>query len=268
MYLFNISKENFEKNRFDAVRHKNVSGPLHFHYAMEVVCVTSGVVHVTVNGNIRKIKAGEGTFVLPFEVHSFETPNQSECFIIVFSPELIPDFKEFINGKAPLNPICTFESSVINMCDRFLPTNVDDKQYLRIKAVLYSLMSEIYEKCDFAPSKRHGGGNIFIEAARYISENFLTKDISLSAVATALGIHPVYLSRVFKAECGISYTKYINSIRASWAARLMKDHPKKRISEIAFDTGFGSIRNFSRAFKTTYGITPTEFIQEMDKRLS
>ena len=63
MYLFNISRENFEKNRFDAVRHKNVFGQPHFHYAMEVVCVTGGVVRMTINGNVHDLKAGEGTLV-------------------------------------------------------------------------------------------------------------------------------------------------------------------------------------------------------------
>ena len=262
MYLFNISRENFEKNRFDAVRHKNVFGQPHFHYAMEVVCVTGGVVRMTINGNVHDLKAGEGTLVLPFEVHSFETPCQSECFIIVFSSELVADFQELIKHMVPQKPICVFSPAVLTMCDEILPTNIDEKEMIRIKAVLYSLMSEIFEKCDFVPSKRQQVGNVFVETARYISQNFQTKDISLSAVAHALGIHPVYLSRVFKKECGISYTKYINSIRASWGARLLKNHPEKRISEIALEAGFGSIRNFNRAFKTTYGITPTECLQQ------
>ena len=265
MYLFNISQENFEKNRFDAVRHQNVSGPLHFHYSMEVVCVTDGIVRMTVNGEDHELKAGEGTIVLPFEVHSFETPSHSECFIIVFSPELIEDFQERIKHMIPKNPICPFEPSVLAMCDKILPTEINESVIFHIKAVLYSLMSEFFEKCDFIPSKRRQEGKTFVETARYISQNFQSKDISLASTASALGVHPVYLSRMFKAECGIPYTKYINSIRASWAARLMNDHPDKTISEIAYDAGFGSIRNFSRVFKATYGITPTDFLLQHNK---
>lgn len=228
---------------------------------MEVVCVTAGTVRMTVNGEIRDVKAGEGTLVFPFEVHSFETPRESECFIIVFSPELIPDFQKQIENTAPEKPVCTLTPSVLFMCDEILPEKFDERAVIRIKAVLYSLTSEFIEKCNFIPSKRRREGNIFIEAARYVSRNFEGKDISLSATASALGVHPVYLSRTFKAECGIPFTKYVNSIRASWAARLMHEHPERRISEIAYSAGFGSIRNFSRAFKTTYGITPTEFLQ-------
>ena len=267
MYLFNISKENFERNRYNAVRHKNVNGPLHFHYAMELVCVTEGVVRVTVNKEVRELKAGEGTFVFPFEVHSFETRDESTCFIIVFSPELIGDFQELIKNMTLQKPICTFVPSVLKMCDEILPERIDGKNILRIKAVLYSLMSEIFEKCDFVSSGRRQVGNIFLETARYISQNFQSKDVSLSATASALGVHPVYLSRVFKEECGVTYTKYINSIRASWAARLMHEHPEKRISEITFEAGFGSIRNFDRAFKATYGITPTEFLEQQKKAI-
>jgi AraC-like DNA-binding protein len=31
------------------------------------------------------------------------------------------------------------------------------------------------------------------------------------------------------------------------------------ISEIAYDSGFGSIRNFNRAFMEVYNITPTKY---------
>jgi AraC-like DNA-binding protein len=232
---------------------------------MEVVCVTGGVVRMTVNGEIRELKAGEGTLVLPFEVHSFETPHSSECFIIVFSPEFIADFQEMITHMVPRIAVCTLTPSVLTMCDEILPLGIDEKAIVRIKAVLYSLASEFFEKCDFVPSKRRQEGKTFVETARYISQNFRSRDISLSATASALGIHPVYLSRTFKAESGIPYTVYVNSIRASWAARLMNDHPEKRVSEIAFEAGFGSIRNFDRAFKTTYGITPTEFLRQHKK---
>lgn len=259
MDLIDIDIVNFESNYFTAERHTNVTCPLHLHYAMEIVCVTHGTVTMTVNGNEHAIHAGECIFILPFDVHSFETPCASECFVLVFSPELTPDAYELLRGKAAKEPICTPSTAVFTMCDKCLPVNASPTDELRIRAVLYPLLAEILSKCEFVPAKRQYEGSVFLDAIRYVSRNFRTKDVSLSATAATLGVHRVYLSRAFRESCGIQYTKYINSVRASYAARLLRAQTKKSISEIAYEAGFGSIRSFNREFKALYGVCPAEF---------
>ncbi|MBQ8311435.1 MAG: helix-turn-helix transcriptional regulator [Clostridia bacterium] len=260
MYLLDIANANFEKDHFTAKRHTDVSCPLHLHYAMEIVCVTCGAVRMVVNEETREIRAGECTLILPFEAHSFETPCASECFVLVFSPELIPDVYETVRDKTLAIPTCPLSPAVLALCDGKLPDDIDATDSIRIRALLYPLLAEILAGCAFVPAKRQYEGTVFLDAVRYISRNFRTKDVSLSATAAALGIHHVYLSRVFKESCGIQYTKYINSVRASYAARLLREQPAKSISEIAYDAGFGSIRNFNREFKALYGVCPEEFL--------
>ena len=260
MYFFDIANANFEKEYFTAQRHVNVTCPLHLHYAMEIVCVTEGTVQMTVNDSVREIHAGECTLVLPLESHSFETPSASKCFVLVFSPDLTPDAYESIREKELITPVCALSPAVRNMCDEILPTHTNAKDSVRVRAVLYPLMSEILKGCTFGVAGRRHEGTVFLDAVRYISRNFRTHDVSLSATAAALGVHHVYLSRIFKESCGIQYTKYINAVRASYAARLLKEHPQKTISEITYDAGFGSIRNFNREFKALYGISPTDFL--------
>lgn len=261
MYLIDIEDANFEKNYFTAERHTDVSCALHLHYAMEIVCVTRGAVTMSVNGNERIIRTGECILILPFEAHSFETPCASECFVLVFSPELTPDAYALLRDRVALDPVCTPSASVFAMCDEYLPVNASPTDELRIRAVLYPLLFQILSRCEFVPAKRQYEGSIFLDAIRYISNNFRTKDISLATTAAALGVHPVYLSRTFRQSCGIQYTKYVNSVRASYAARLLREHSQKSISEIAYDAGFGSIRNFNREFKSLYSVSPAQFLQ-------
>jgi AraC-like DNA-binding protein len=265
MYLIDIDEANFEKNYFTAERHTDVSCALHLHYDMEIVCVTRGAITMTVNGNERIIRAGECILILPFEAHSFETPCASECFVLVFSPELTPDAYALVRDRAALDPICTPNATVLAMCDEYLPVNASPTDELRIRAVLYPLLFQILSVCEFVPAKRQYEGSIFLDAIRYISNNFRTKDISLTATAASLGVHRVYLSRAFGESCGIPFTKYVNSVRASFAARLLREQTKKSISEVAYDAGFGSIRNFNREFKALYGITPAEFLANVKK---
>ena len=265
MYLVDIENVNFEKNYFTAERHTDVSCPVHLHYAMEIVCATHGVVEMTVNGSKHAIHAGECILILPFDAHSFETPCASECFVLVFSPELTPDAYALLRDKTAREPICTPNAAVFAMCDEYLPVNTPPTDAIRIRAVLYPLLAEILSKCEFVPAKRQYEGSVFLDAIRYISRNFRTKDVSLTATAAALGVHRVYLSRTFRESCGMQYTKYVNSVRASYAARLLREQAEKSISEIAYEAGFGSIRSFNREFKELYGVCPAEFLQQVQK---
>ena len=260
MYLLDIADANFEKDHFSAERHVNVACPKHLHYAMEIVCVTEGVVRMTVGEDVREIRASECTLILPFEPHSFETPQASHCFVLVFSPELTADAYERIRDKAVKKPICALSSELLATCDKMLPTEHDPSDTLSVRAVLYPLLKTILDVCELVPSERKYDKALILDAVRHISRHFLSGDVSLSATATALGVHRVYLSRTFHESCGIPFTKYVNTMRASYAARLLRERPSRPVSEIAYDAGFGSIRNFNREFKSIYGITPAQFI--------
>ena len=186
---------------------------------------------------------------------------ESVCFVILFSPELMDDFYTSIRNKMPGQAVCSLSPWTLEMCDKNLPV----VEYLRkehsglqVKAVLYPLCEEFWSKCNFEQTQNPGSKAVFTEALKYISANFRSNDISLAAVAKALGIHPVYLSRVFHQSCGVHYTKYVNMLRCFYAIRMLRDYPERTISEIALESGFGSIRSFNREFQSVYGMNPQE----------
>lgn len=56
----------------------------------------------------------------------------------------------------------------------------------------------------------------------------------------------------------ISTNEYIRHRRLLKAAELLDDDTMT-VTEIAFATGFGNHSSFGKAFRKTYGCTPTEF---------
>ena len=56
---------------------------------------------------------------------------------------------------------------------------------------------------------------------------------------------------MFQIEIGISPIKYVQNYRLLVATQLIKDS-KLSITQIAFDAGFGSIRQFNNLFKKEY----------------
>ncbi len=263
---YDVAITDIVKNGFEAARHKDVVCPLHLHYRMEIVCVKSGEVIMRVGDSIRKIGAGECTFILPFETHSFDTPVSSECFVIIFSPDLVSDVHSLMLGKtaAKGKDVCKLSEEVFTICDNNLPTGISTADSINARAILYPMISEVLTKCTFVPSGKNYEGTVFLEAVCYICENFRNEDVSLSSVASVLGVHKVYLSRTFREHAEISYTKYVNYVRSSYAATLLSEARNKSISEVAFEAGFGSIRNFNREFKAFYGIPPENYNQAQE----
>lgn len=94
-------------------------------------------------------------------------------------------------------------------------------------------------------------------ALRLIDEGFLDSG-SVEELAQRLGIGSRHLVRLFTEHVGASPTQVAATRRVQRAKRLI-DETSLSLSEIAFASGFGSIRRFNDAFKATYGRAPSLF---------
>lgn len=81
---------------------------------------------------------------------------------------------------------------------------------------------------------------------------------SVKTLAERVFLHPVYLSKIYKAETGESLGDYIIRIRMERAHYLLK-HSNKKIYEITSELGYQNPQYFSKMFKKYYGLTPLEF---------
>ena len=58
---------------------------------------------------------------------------------------------------------------------------------------------------------------------------------------------------------GIGFSDFINTLRVEHACELLEKG--RSITDVAFASGFSSIRSFNRLFSRNMGMTPTEFIR-------
>lgn len=92
----------------------------------------------------------------------------------------------------------------------------------------------------------------------YIEQNLYNPDLSLAGVADAFHVSMPYVSTLFKAGAGISYSEYVNKARIREAARLLRetDLPTE---EVAKRTGYISMSTFRRNFIKYAGTNPGQF---------
>lgn len=90
----------------------------------------------------------------------------------------------------------------------------------------------------------------------YIQQNY--KNASLEEAAFLTHFSTAYLSTLFKAQSGISFSDYLLKIRMEKALELLSSGSKK-LYEIADEIGYANPKNLSRNFKDYYKITPQEY---------
>ncbi|MEE0928635.1 MAG: AraC family transcriptional regulator [Acutalibacteraceae bacterium] len=261
MYRFSIGRDTLSESFFKSASHTDVQCALHVHYSMEVVFVSGGELVMNVNGADRVIRSGEATLILPFEPHSFFTPYHSKCLVTEFSPELTKEFYSAVKGKLLLAEVFPLSGEFISLLEKL--SGMEEPNALSVKAALYPLCLNILETVSF----KEGGKTLdhtFIEAIKYIYEHYTDDELDLNGLSKAIGIHPVYLSRMFSCNAGMGFLKYLSLLRTGKAADRLLSEPETTISEIALGCGFGSIRTFNRLFYDLFGSTPTEY-REINK---
>lgn len=95
---------------------------------------------------------------------------------------------------------------------------------------------------------------------RYIQEH-LEQEVSLSVLAEEFHLNSQYISQLFKNEIGVGFLAYLTNVRMEKAKKLLISTPLS-IAEVADRVGYGDYRVFTKVFKKTEGITPSQYRRE------
>lgn len=106
-------------------------------------------------------------------------------------------------------------------------------------------------------------GNAGVDASRRLAQaaaSALEDDASnggLDTIALRLGVTPRHLRRTFAAEFGVSPVAYAQTQRLLLAKRLLTD-TRMPVTDVAFASGFASVRRFNALFKERYRLRPLD----------
>ena len=117
----------------------------------------------------------------------------------------------------------------------------------------------------FAATSRRYGARMsgqrtprWVERARELIHTRFPESLTLSSLASTVGVHPVHLARVFRRHYRSTIGEYVRQVRIEFASRelSLSDAP---LAEIAAAAGFADQSHFSKTFKRLTGQTPAEF---------
>ncbi len=237
---------------YNAFVYNNRAWDAHFHANYELIYACVGTADITVNNDRYLLRAGEFLLIPPYAVHAIYISKTARVWIGVFSADFIYDFAK-TNSSVRYQPF-SCSASVESFAREHLLFEGTPQRYMAI-ACLNAVCGECSaraQKCDDARNNKFIG-----QVTDYISTH-LTEEITLKAIAGALGYEYHYFSALFHKSFAIHFKSFINLFRFSHACELLSDTTKS-ITAVCFECGFDTVRNFNRVFKEHSGNTSSEY---------
>ena len=91
---------------------------------------------------------------------------------------------------------------------------------------------------------------------KYIIANYQDPSLCLNKISDEFQISESYFSHMFKDKTGVNFSTYLENLRMTEAARLIKETDIS-LNELYLAVGYNNPNSFRRAFKKIYGVTPS-----------
>ncbi len=218
--------------------------------------VVSGKGTFVERGAAHDVKAGECFIIRPMEITTYVADKESPWHYI------------WIGFETELDLSSYFPEPVIDgtpISDVFLSLTEIDRDRPNYEE---HLAGKIFEMISLlaASDRHHNNANGTVETAKNIMETSYST-VNISKLAEMLHISRAYLGKIFKEAEGITMQQYLQSCRLRKAATFMKEMNMSP-GQAGCAVGFADVYSFSRAFKTYFKLTPTEFKKQAAKNLS
>jgi AraC family transcriptional regulator len=132
---------------------------------------------------------------------------------------------------------------------------MDEASELTIEGLILAMVAETSRSFR---STSTGKSPRWLEQARESLHDQYPERLSLTNVAQAVGVHPVYLASEFRRCYRTTVGEYVRQLRIESACCRLSTSELPLV-EIALTTGFSSQSHFSRTFKRLTGMTPAQY---------
>ncbi len=233
---------------------------LHWHDCFEIELIMKGTVKQSLNGTTQVLGRGDIYLLNPTDFHSVECDN-AEVFNIMFSETLLdPELLQKILS-VDSNPIFHLDEkeleNTVSLCSQMVDEFNNPSSYSEsyIKNLLECLFIIILRKYDFSFAENSEKNNSGIQSAMLFMHSHFRENPSMESVAEYAGFNKNYFSSLFHKVTGKTYKEYLNELKLEYARKLVLSGHLS-ISDICFVSGFNSLPNFLKAFKSYYGTSP------------
>ena len=234
------------------------------HDLIELVYVDKGSLHNVVNGADTLLSQGEMMLYAPELWHMQYADLDVEASFITVSFDLAGDVPEqLFNHRIPLGA----ESAALlrrMLEEREKKASYSGELILCYLQMLLLTVLQSGEKQEAklkTPASLHSENTIVNAALSFVSTH-ITEKLSVPYLAKRCNVSASRLTALFQQRLSITPADYIRRVKLE-ESKLFIRAGEMNVSQIAAHLNYSSVQQFSRQFKTKFGISPNEFAKSI-----
>lgn len=254
--------------------------PWHYHPAIEIMYIKSGVGTRFVGDSIEKYEEGDICMIGPNLPHEWRNDDtyfdkasglRATCICLFFKREIfdqnfirLPEMNNIRDLIERSRRGLKFTGNSKLKITRFIDDSVNDTGVKKISnlLMLLELMAvsteyELLASVGFTSSVNSENFERFNKVYQFLVKNFASP-IKLEEAAALVGLTPTAFCRYFKKRTQKTFIEYLNEMRIGYSKKLLLEN-KMKISTISEEVGFQNLSNYISQFKKVTGMSPSQF---------
>ena len=265
---FEAFRDRDNRIHINTIQNREFAYSAHFHSNIEIIYVKKGSLEMSVGGEKRTLTRDSVAVAESYVVHSLSASKDAVICVAIIPVVRIPDFslvhRNLSFAGSFLEP-CAESLAIGKLFENYKDLSVHGNPMIG-KGFAYILLGMLTDALGTvaAGGRSKDGVAAVGQMLRFMDEHY-TERITLEKIATELGYHKDYLSRVFNETIETGFSKYLNTMRLRYAVQLIRTTDLS-LEEIADRSGFGNPHSFYDFFKESYDCTPGTYRKRIGSR--
>ncbi|MGL4911120.1 MAG: AraC family transcriptional regulator [Romboutsia sp.] len=239
----------------------NYNFPGESHTYWELTYVDKGILSTTVDDKKYELKQGDLIFYAPLQFHTQSTLDQNSSSYLTINFNMDFNHHELLCNKV-FNLQRDSHSVVSKLIEELSSDNIysNDLSLCYLKQLIIQtlrLENSYFQSRPTTHMQQTYENNLLNEILQFIDNNLYEK-ISVDTLCRQFCISTSMLHSLFKKNMNNTVKNHINDLKLNKSKELIKKSTYT-LSEISEMLGFSSIHYFSKKFKSSFGVSPTEY---------